>query len=330
MEGLRLEWQKESPKLEGKEVVSLYFGGGTPSLLSPAYLSEIVAWVRPYLSSDAEVTIEANPEECSPALYDTFLQLGINRLSLGVQSLDNSSLQEIGRIHSTEKALGAIFDASRSGFKNISIDLMFDLPNQSEASWKRTLEKLPDLPITHLSLYNLTIEPHTSFFKRKEEIKQPLPAESLQLLQMALAAFERIGLRRYEISAFAKDGLISKHNTGYWIGRPFLGFGPSAFSYWDGKRTSNLSNLQRYRRALLQGVSPVGFSEELVYPDHLHELFTIRLRLLEGAPKQELPDKTLETLKKLVEAGLLIEGQEHWKLTEKGLLFYDTIAAELI
>lgn len=328
MEGLRLEWQRESPKLEGKKVVSVYFGGGTPSLLSPPFLAEILKWTRPYLSPDAEITIEANPEESSQPLFEEFLRLGINRLSLGVQSLDDSSLQEIGRIHSAEKASLAIHEAHLAGFTNISIDLMYDLPRQTEASWARTLANLPKLPITHLSLYNLTIEPHTPFFKRKKELERTLPSEeaSLRLLEAALAALDRLGLKRYEISAFAKDGLISRHNTGYWTGRPFLGFGPSAFSYWEGKRYSNVSNLQRYRK----GGNTVDFSEELAYPDNILERFAVHLRLVEGAPKEALPKETTLKLKTLAKEGLLEEEPDRWKLTERGRLFYDTIAAEII
>lgn len=326
MEGLRLEWQKQAEKLKEKEIVSIYFGGGTPSLLSPDYLSEILGWLRK--APGCEITIEANPEESSLQLFEKFLELGINRLSLGIQSLDDSSLQEIGRIHSAQKAKQAILDAHTAGFKNISIDLMIDLPWQTEASWARTLNQLEGLPITHLSLYNLTIEPHTSFFKRREQIKTAMPPEeiSLRLLEAGLQAFEKIGLKRYEISAFAKDGLIAIHNTGYWTGRPFLGFGPSAFSYWEGKRYSNVSNLQRYRK----GENTIDFIEELAYPDNIHELLAIRLRLLEGAPKQALPEKTLVTIKQLEAKGLLLECSDRWKLTEKGMLFYDSVAEELI
>lgn len=332
MEGLRLEWERQSSHLSGKEIASLYFGGGTPSLLFPEYLSEILSWVRPRLAPDCEITIEANPEESSLTLLEFFASLGINRLSLGIQSLDNSSLQELGRIHSAERAKIAIQDAHKAGFKNISIDLMYDLPWQTEASWGRTLKALDDLPITHLSLYNLTIEPHTSFYKRRRELEKAVPPEesSLRMLEAGVMAFENLGLKRYEISAFAKPGCESRHNSGYWTGRPFLGLGPSAFSYWEGKRFSNVSNLQRYRRSLLAGDSPVAFTEELAWPDNLHELLAVRLRLVDGAPKQELPFDTLAKLKKFEAQGLLQESPDRWKLTERGMLFYDSVAEELV
>ena len=180
--------------------------------------------------------------------------------------------------------------------------------------------------------YNLTIEPHTPFFKRKAELQTTLPSQalSLRLLEQAIQTLESLGLKRYEISAFAREGRTSRHNIGYWTGRPFLGSGPSAFSYWDGKRFSNVANLQRYRRSLLAGDSPVGFTEELSYPDNLHELLAVRLRLLEGAPRQELPSLTLAKLQKLQDQGLLVASPDRWQLTERGMLFYDTVAEEIV
>ncbi len=331
MEGLRKEWESLSDKLSGKTIVSIYFGGGTPALLSPDYFAEILSWISAR-AHDVEISIEANPEELSPSLLKTFRTLGMNRLSMGVQSLDNSSLHTLGRIHSAERAKLAILEAASAGFDNLSIDLMYDLPWQTEASWQRTLNALADLPISHLSLYNLTIEPHTSFFKRKEQLLKvaPKPEESLRLLEMALATFETIGLKRYEISAFAKNGLHSRHNVGYWTGRPFLGLGPSAFSYWEGKRFRNCANLQRYRRAMMANERAIDFEEQLPYPDNLHELLAIRLRLLDGASGKDLPAETLNKLRQLEDKGLLLQQNERWKLTDRGMLFYDSVAEDLI
>ncbi len=331
MEGLRLEWARVSDRLINKKIVSIYFGGGTPALLAPHYFAEILSWIK-NLVDDVEITIEANPEELTPALLTQFRELGINRLSLGVQSLDDSALHDLGRIHSAQRAKTAILDAAAAGFDNLSIDLMYDLPWQTRASWQRSLDALKDLPISHLSLYNLTIEPHTSFFKNREKLKKAMPQqeESLYLLKMGLEALEAIGLERYEISAFAKKGLYSRHNVGYWTGRPFLGLGPSAFSYWDGKRFRNCANLQRYRRALTDGNSAIDFEEELTYPDNIHELLAVRLRLLEGAPGENLPDETLDKLRRLETEGFLLEQNDRWKLTDRGTLFYDTVAEALI
>jgi oxygen-independent coproporphyrinogen-3 oxidase len=331
MEGLRKEWQSISAKLSNKKIVSIYFGGGTPALLAPRFFAEILSWIE-NRSVDVEITIEANPEELTLSLLEQFRRLGINRLSMGVQSLDDSSLHDLGRIHSAERAKAAILDAASAGFDNLSIDLMYDLPWQTSASWQRTLDALTDLPITHLSLYNLTIEPHTSFFKKKAQLEKviPEPEASLQLLEMGLAAFEKIGLERYEISAFAKNGLYSRHNVGYWTGRPFLGLGPSAFSYWEGKRFRNCANLQRYRRSLLANESAIDFEEELTYPDNLHELLAVRLRLCDGASANNLPPETLTKLQDLEKKRLLLQKDARWKLTDRGMLFYDTVAEVLI
>src|SRR5690606_28580781 len=154
------------------------------------------------------------------------------------------------------------------GINNITIDLMYDLPGQNLEQWQKTLNAATKLPITHLSLYNLTFEPHTVFYKFRETLqsKVPHPETSKEMYVNAINALEKCGLKQYEISAFAKSGYKSRHNSGYWKGHPFLGFGPSAFSYWDQKRFRNVANLSHYNRALNQNKDPVDF-EELLSPD---------------------------------------------------------------
>lgn len=333
MEGLRSEWMLKKEQLQGTSIPSIYFGGGTPSLLSLHFFEEIFSWFQDLLLTEhCEITIEANPEELSLSLLKKLKALGANRLSIGVQSLDDSSLEILGRAHSAEKAKRALFDAQKAGFENVSIDLMLDLPHQTKASWQRTLNALPSLPITHLSLYNLTIEPNTAFHKKKEVLQKSIPKDddSLELLEMALASLDMMGLCRYEISAFAKRGYQSKHNLGYWTYRPFLGFGPSAFSYWNATRFSNVKHLLRYRDRLKNQKSAIDFEETLPYLDHLHERLVIGLRLVEGVFVDHLPDQTKKTLFNLQEQGFVIYDGSHWKLTKTGFLFYDTVATELI
>ncbi|MGE5196321.1 MAG: coproporphyrinogen III oxidase, partial [Anaerolineae bacterium] len=222
---------------------------------------------------------------------------------------------------------------------NISIDLMYDLPSQTRSSFKRTLSHLPGLPITHLSLYNLTIEPNTSFFKRKNILlpKLPTPQESLELLEMATDALAGAGLVRYEISAFAKHGLFSRHNSGYWTGRPFLGLGPSAFSYWDKRRFRNVADLKLYEEALYQDRLPIDFEECLAYPADVKELLAINLRLLEGVDLIDLCKKAgplteemYRQIDDLKSEQLLEQEGARIRLSEKGLLFYDSVAEALI
>lgn len=325
-ESLALEWQQQLPLLQDKLITSVYFGGGTPSLFGG--IEEILKKIP--TSSDCEITIEANPEESSLELFQHFRSIGINRLSLGVQSLDDRSLQVLERIHSAAKARQAILHAQKAGFENVSIDLMYDLPGQTEESWRYTLDQLESLSIHHLSLYNLTIEPHTSFHKRK--VITPGGELSLRFLMAALEKLEAIGLKRYEISAFALPGHESRHNLGYWTGRPFLGYGPSAFSYWEGERFRNIANIHRYARALKEGESPVDFREQLPYPANVKELLAVRLRLKEGLDMKlyEIPEETKKGIEKLMALGFLKRTGAQLQLTDQGMLFYDTVAAELI
>lgn len=335
LEGLRREWEQVLPKLkeanEGRPLIaSIYFGGGTPSLLGPESVGQILEWCRalPW-TPDCEVTLEANPEESSVGLFQAYLDVGVTRLSVGVQSLDDRSLVTLERGHTAKKAKQALFDATAAGFKNISIDLMYDLPDQTESSWQYTLDQLADLPIQHLSLYNLTIEPHTPFSKRT--LSLPSAEESLRFLDAALQKCEMLGFERYEISAFAKPGFASRHNLGYWQFRPFWGFGPSAFSYWDGERLQNVPHLQRYARDLKEGKSPTHFRERLPYPASFKEKLAIQLRLKEGVRlSEEIPEETERALEQLERDGFVRTTNGNLALTERGQLFYDTVAAAVI
>jgi oxygen-independent coproporphyrinogen-3 oxidase len=185
----------------------------------------------------------------------------------------------------------------------------------------------------------LTFEPHTVFFKREKELTPllPSPEESLELLQLAVIRLEEMELHRYEISAFAKQGYQAVHNVGYWTARPFLGFGPSAFSYWEKKRFRNIAHLGKYEEALASGKSPVDFEEQLAYPDNLHELLAVELRLLRGVCVDQfqkkhgkLPATTHEILDQLIQKGWLTQDNSRLHLSERGLLFYDSVASELI
>ncbi|MBX7065701.1 MAG: radical SAM family heme chaperone HemW [Parachlamydiales bacterium] len=325
-DSIALEWQMQLPLIQNRPITSIYFGGGTPSLFTG--IGPILEKIS--REPDCEITIEANPEESSYELFSHFVQLGINRLSLGVQSLDDRSLQTLERIHTAAKAKQAIHDAAKAGFKNITIDLMYDLPGQTEESWRYTLDQLQDLPIQHLSLYNLTIEPHTPFDKRK--VQTPGGELSLRFLQTALTALESIGLKRYEISAFAIPGFESRHNLGYWTGRPFLGFGPSAFSFWEGERFRNVANIHKYARHVRLGESPIDFREKLSYAASIRERLAIQLRVKGGASLDQfqIEHETRQIIEKLKAQGLLIQQSSQLQLTEKGMLYYDTVAAEII
>ncbi len=342
MPALIKEWQMRLPQLKGKKIVSIYFGGGTPTKLGPqdyTPLLESILTSGVEIAPDCEITLEANPEDVSLKGMQEFQPLGINRISLGVQSLIDEDLILLGRTHNVNRSVDAIHQVREAGIDNISIDLMFELPKQNLERWQKTLSAVANLPITHLSLYNLTFEPHTVFFKQRQQLLPQLPPdeERLKMLEIAIDAFTSFGLSRYEISAFAKRGAPSRHNMGYWAGRPFFGFGPSAFSYWEGARFSNVANFNQYLSLIEQNRFPIDFEEKLAHPRKLQELFAIGLRLTAGvdlslftALHGELPSAMKKTLSMLIEKGFLIQEGNHVQLTSTGQLFYDTVASEII
>ncbi|MCH9613611.1 MAG: Heme chaperone HemW [Chlamydiia bacterium] len=321
LSALKKEYEDKLPLIGNKPIASVYIGGGTPTLVD-------LSWIPIH----GEVTVETNPEEVTPALLDHLLSLGVNRLSIGVQSLDDNLLKTLGRNHNAEKAKAAVRLAHKAGFENITIDLMYELPTQTIASWEHTLRETQKLPITHLSLYNLTFEPHTPFHKNRNKLLPQLPsnADSLTMLNLAITSIEEMGLPRYEISAF---GTPSVHNTGYWTARPFLGLGPSAFSYWEGARFRNHCNLNKYVNAIQKSTSPTDFTETLSNTASINERLAVNLRLLKGVDLTEfdpLPETTKNNVDQLINDRLLVQENGTLRLTEKGTLFYDTVGTVLV
>lgn len=342
VDALKIEIALWAHELKGKKLASIYFGGGTPSLLEPSEIYTLLNEVNRYIPFDPaaiEITLEANPETITQAKMASFAKAGVNRVSVGLQTLDNPLLIKLGRTHNAQTSIDAIKTLSDAGFDNISIDLMYDIPGQTLLSWEQTIAQIGKLPITHLSLYNLTIEPKTVFFKYQESLKKivPDPECSANMYKMAVLRLKDYGLEQYEISAFARDGLRSCHNTGYWTGRPFLGFGPSAFSYWEHERFRSVAHFNRYVEALQKGTLPTDFNEKLDPKERRNELLAIGLRLKEGvdcrafeALHGPLDPNTYQALESLVQQKLLLHEGSSYRLTEQGMLFYDTVAVEII
>jgi len=319
--------------LKKSNLVSIYFGGGTPSCINPLIIEKILETINP--NKNVEITIEINPEDITYKKIAYYKHIKINRISIGAQSFDDKLLKNLKRRHDSKKVKEIIY-LFHEKFENISIDLMYDIIKQDFNSWKNTLNEIKNLPIKHISLYNLTFEKNTPFFKNKKKLMKYLPSEkkSLLFLNMALDSFEKNGFKRYEISAFAKKKFKSKHNLGYWQGRDFLGFGPSAFSYFNKKRFKNISNLDKYTKALKEGASYIDFEEKLNYPKNINELLAINLRVINGVNIYEfekkfgkIPTKTYEKLKKSI---LVDFNKNKVKLSKKGLLFYDLLASDII
>ncbi len=331
LHSLQLEFNQICPHIEGKKLTSIYFGGGTPTLFGPERIQKVLSWFS--YDDECEITIETNPEELAD--YKRYRDIGINRISLGVQSLSPSELKVLDRRHKPEQAIEAVYAMKDAGIDNITIDLMYDLPGQTLASWEQTLDSACKLPITHLSLYNLTIEPDACFFRREKEIRKMMPDEetSTEMYAMAQKKLQEAGFTQYEISAFCKDNLYSRHNIGYWTGRIFYGMGPSAFSFDGKRRYRNVANLSRYKMLLDKQESPIDFEEVVDEKARKRELLTLNLRLLAGIDLNTfipLEETTTQSIKTLVDSGLLLQQASRLALSPKGILFYDTVASELI
>jgi len=268
-----------------------------------------------------------------------FKHAGINRVSLGVQSFDDGSLLTIGRLHSKNRSIEAIEDIQKAGITNISIDIMYDRPNQTLSMWKTELDYLKRVNVQHVSLYNMTIEEGSAYKRIESKIKslQPSDHESLELHMAALEALEASGFKRYEISAFSKPGFESRHNLGYWRERSFYGLGPSAFSYINHSRKQHVACFHTYVDHIMKGKLEYGFEETLDEEARKRELFAVEARVLSGVDSElfenthgPISHQMKRDLQLLIDKDLILLDQKRYKLTEKGRLFYDEVGAILV
>lgn len=326
----------DNQRLNLKKALSIYFGGGTPSILNSNQLKSILDNFD--FDTECEITIEANPEIITKEKAKQLKSIGFNRVSLGAQSFDENILAILGRKTSKDDIKRSIDYFLEAGIENISIDLMYEVPTQTLSSWEDTLNTAASLPIKHISLYNLTIEPKTNFFRQRHKLKKLTcsPEIGAKMFKLAIQKLRSFGFSHYEISAFAKKTYESKHNTGYWTGRDFIGFGPAAFSFLEGKRFKNVSDLQSYAKGVLTNKT-IDFTEKLPYPRNIAELLAINLRLLKGVDLEKfqnkwgkIPQSFLEKLNKLTSQKLLKKHKERFSLTRRGLFLYDYIASEII
>lgn len=341
---LEQELQLRSPWLRGAVVDTLYLGGGTPTAMGADWLSTLLDKIYPLLplSSDCEITVEANPEDLDLAFAKRLVKSGVNRVSLGLQSSEEALLPLLGRRHTARRAFDAIYSCAEAGIERLSVDLMYQLPSQSHGSWESTLAKVVELPIDHLSLYELTIEPHTSFYKKRQQLAGELPSqeEGAEMYRVARQRLEQQGFSQYEVASFARShSSRSRHNIGYWTGRSFLGCGPSAHSYWDGRRFANWAHFHKWQRAITAQdlAGALQFEEELPPLARRAELLAVGLRFLEGIDLDSFVDRwgaideeLQSTIDQLTSAGLLSIEKGRLRLTERGLFVYDAVAVELI
>ncbi|MBR2531232.1 MAG: oxygen-independent coproporphyrinogen III oxidase [Lachnospiraceae bacterium] len=328
------EIRAAAPDCREMIVRSVFIGGGTPSLIGESLIEELMATVRSCyrMAEDAEVTIECNPGSTLRHKFAAYRRAGINRLSIGLQSADNAELKMLGRVHSFEEFLKSYQNARMEGFKNINVDLINCIPMQSLKTWKKTLRTVLMLKPEHVSVYNLIIEEGTPFYQMQEEglLMMPSEEEQAEIDTFTKEYLARQGYHRYEISNWAREGLECRHNSGYWTGVPYLGFGLGAASYFDRKRWNNTSDLSEYMDFDFVGDRSGTVRKdvrELSREEQIEEFMFLGLRMTKGISSssflsrfgQHLDSVYGKILDKDIISGLIESCDGRYRLTERGM-----------
>ena len=331
--------KETGPQAPGYRVDTVYFGGGTPSILSPDALAAILTAVRQSfdVSTRAEITFEANPDSITPRLLRRLKSEGFNRVSLGIQSDNDELLQNLGRPHTYEEAVEAVNKIRRAGYKNLSVDLMFGLPGQTLESWQDTLTHVLELKPDHISCYGLKVEPGTPLYVRKDTCGLPDDDAQADMYLAAVEILKSRNYRHYEISNFAKKDKASQHNLKYWTGGEYIGFGPDASSDFAGKRFAMVRDLNAYIDGILEGGQVIADIQEIPPRERAGEYLMMRLRTSIGISREEyekqylLPFGPLEDiLKTCKERNLAILSDGRWRLSPEGMLVSNSILSDLL
>jgi oxygen-independent coproporphyrinogen-3 oxidase len=318
-------------------VATVFFGGGTPSLLEAEAMAAILAALRRgfALASDAEVTVECNPESVTRDKLAAYRAAGVNRLSLGVQSLDDSILKHIGRLHDRHRARTAFETTRAAGFDNVSVDLMYGLPGLDVAAWSRAVEAVLDWEPEHLSAYGLTLDAGSLWGAAGVKGLPPEDDVVAQYWALARAAGAR-GFEHYEISNYARPGFRSRHNLTYWRAAEYLAAGPGACGYVGGVRYANVKPLVRYCATLEDGALPLDTSELLTADQHAAERLFLGLRTSDGVPRAWLAERAADDaplarrLEDWRRDGRLVDDDGRVRLSEAGFLLSDALFVDLL
>lgn len=323
---------------EDYEIVSVFIGGGTPSALKAEAIASIMRTLQEqfFFCEDAEVTIEANPGTVDLEKLTIYRNVGINRLSLGLQSTDAEELKLLGRIHSYEEFLKSYEWAREVGFSNINIDLMFAIPGQTGEAWRQHLYQVAELNPEHISAYSLIIEEGTPFAEQNLDL--PDEDTEYQMYEDTAEILERYGYRQYEISNYAKQGYMCRHNAGYWQRREYLGFGLGASSLYGGMRFSNTHQMQEY---LKESRNPDQIRQDVTVlsrNERIEEFMFLGLRMTEGISEKKieenfdvrLMDVYGDILQKYEETGFMEHIETKWRLTRKGIHVSNHILADFL
>lgn len=320
---------------------TIFIGGGTPSSLSSNQLEKLLSKVNSFkFASDIEFTVECNPGSISEEKLNVMKKYGVNRLSMGLQAVQNSLLKGIGRIHSYEVFTENFNLARKCGFDNINVDLMFALPNQKVSEWKKSLEVIISLTPEHISAYSLIIEEGTRFYKLYEQDKLRLPSEDeeREMYHLAKDLLKKNGYQQYEISNYSKSGLECRHNIAYWKMNNWLGLGSAGSSYINGERFTNFSNIEKYIECMENSKSARDEYNVNSENENIEEFMFMGLRLIEGISENEfrtrfnksIDDIYKEKIKKFVDMGLLIRDERSIRLSGKGIEYSNNVMSEMI
>ena len=356
VEALSKEIDLWARRLGRPKVSSIFLGGGTPSYLPSRSVFDLLGEINDTMlvCDDAEITLEANPDDVSPDKVDVWLEAGFNRISIGVQSFDNRILASLSRRHTADAARQAVHTARDVGFRNINIDLMFGLPRQSVADWTRTLDDAVGLQTEHLSLYGLQIEPGTPLHRDVQigTIQTPSDDLAADMYEMAMDDLHDAGYEHYEISNWAKPSHRSRHNLAYWLNRPYIGVGPGAHSSLQGRRFANMKSPRRYIRAIqaVDGLQEFGREEisngdfavdflEITSPiTAMSETMMLGMRLAEGVSKSEFKRRFISSMEEiygaeidlLTNAGLIENRGNSIVLTRRGKLLGNSVFEQFV
>ena len=326
--------------LLNEDVETIYFGGGTPSLIETSFINRLMRVIRKEynVSTDAEVTVEANPDDLTIEKCEQLYSAGVNRLSIGIQSFSDADLKFMNRAHNSKQALTSVKNARLAGFKNISIDLIYGIKQSEPGQWENNLNMALNLGVEHLSCYALTIEPRTALADmiRKKKVAPPDDEKTISEFEKLMDSAAVGGFEHYEISNFARDKKYSKHNTSYWQRKKYLGIGPSAHSYNGMSRQWNVSNNQVYIRSLTENIIPFEI-EELSESNKFNEYVLTSLRtiwgidilLVESEFGQLRKGELLKQIQKFINEGMIISSGNNFILTKEGKFFADRIASEM-
>ena len=324
-------------RARGRTVDTVFFGGGTPTLL-PSFLFERV-WEALHslysVSKDAEITVEANPASASEEKLLLLRSFGVNRLSIGAQSFADEELRALGRVHSANEAKTFYQAARRAGFSNINLDLMYGIPHQTPSSFAKSMEQAISLAPEHLSVYSLMLEEGTPFYQMQQSLSLPDEDAETEMTELLLSKMKAAGYERYEISNYAKPSFASRHNLRYWRNEEYLGFGVSAYSYFDGVRYGNHRDFSLYCQSPLDCVVE---REELTQEDKAYEYVMTRFRLKEGvslAEYQALFGVSFEEryrieISRFAALGLLERENNRIFLNDKGMALSNTVLVDFM